>query len=74
MLVLSRKQGEKVCIGDNITVTVLGVRGNVLKLGIDAPREVRVLRSELQPSNPPAPAEAQFQGSTFDRTTVGEST
>ena len=66
MLVLSRKQGEKVCIGDNIVVTVLGVRGNVIKLGIEAPRGVRVLRSELQPSKPPNPALLQFHGPIFD--------
>ena len=60
MLVLSRKQGETICIGDNIRVTVLGLCGNVLKLGIDAPRRVRVLRSELQRSEPPVPAVAQF--------------
>jgi carbon storage regulator len=56
MLVLSRKQGETVCIGHNIRVTVLGLRGNVLKLGIDAPRGVRILRSELQPSGPLVPS------------------
>ncbi len=47
MLVLSRKLGEKIRIGDDITVTVLGVRGGVVKLGIEAPRDVRVLRDEL---------------------------
>jgi carbon storage regulator CsrA len=47
MLVISRKPGEVLKIGDNITVTVLGVRGNVLRLGIEAPRDVRVLRGEL---------------------------
>lgn len=63
MLVLSRKQGEKVCIGDNIVVTVLSVRGNVLKLGIEAPAAVRVLRSELQP---PSPALLQVHGPIID--------
>jgi carbon storage regulator len=47
MLVLSRKQGEEVKIGDHITVTVLGIRGGVVKLGIDAPPHVRILRGEL---------------------------
>jgi carbon storage regulator CsrA len=51
MLVLSRKENEKICIGDNIVITVLRVRGNVIRLGIDAPQEVRVLRAEL-PSLP----------------------
>lgn len=47
MLVLSRKLGEKINIGDHITITVLGVRGGVVKLGIDAPPQVRILRGEL---------------------------
>ncbi len=47
MLVLSRKPGQKLQIGDNITVTVLEVHGHVLRLGIEAPRDVRVLRAEL---------------------------
>ncbi len=47
MLVLSRKQGEQIKIGDGITVVVLGVRGGVVKLGIDAPEHLRILRGEL---------------------------
>jgi carbon storage regulator len=47
MLVLSRKQGEQIKIGQGITVTVLGIRGGVLKLGIDAPPHLRILRGEL---------------------------
>lgn len=47
MLVLSRKLGEKVIIGDNITITVLETNGNRVRLGITAPNDVRVLRSEL---------------------------
>jgi carbon storage regulator len=47
MLVLSRKPGEQIKIGDGITVTVLGVRGGVIKLGIDAPMHLRILRGEL---------------------------
>jgi carbon storage regulator len=53
MLVLSRKQGEQLLIGDNVTITVLEVRGRVLKLVIDAPRGVRILRAELDPFNEP---------------------
>jgi|GEM_PF-5205271 len=66
MLVLSRKLGEKVCIGDDIIVTVLSVRGNVLKLGIEAPRGVRVLRPELQPFCQPSPNLLQFPGPILD--------
>lgn len=47
MLVLTRRTEESVVIGGNITVTVLGVEGEKVKLGIDAPREVTILRSEL---------------------------
>ena len=47
MLVLSRKPGEKVVIGGNITVTVVGVNGNRVRLAFDAPDEVRILRGEL---------------------------
>jgi len=47
MLVLSRRIGESVVIGDNITVTVLDVRGDVVRIGIEAPRSVAVNRAEL---------------------------
>jgi carbon storage regulator len=56
MLVLSRKQGEQLQIGDNVTITVLAVRGRKLTLGIQAPRGVRILRAELDPFRRPAPA------------------
>ena len=48
MLVLSRKTNEIICIGDNIEVQVLQVSGNVVRLGIKAPREIRVIRNELK--------------------------
>ncbi len=47
MLVLSRKQEQSIHIGDAIVVTVLGVRGSTVKLGIEAPRDIRIVRSEL---------------------------
>jgi carbon storage regulator CsrA len=47
MLVLSRKPGEKVVIGGGITVTVIEVQGNRVRVGIDAPDQVRILRGEL---------------------------
>lgn len=47
MLVLTRRTEESVVIGGNIIITVLGVEGEKVKLGIDAPREVTILRSEL---------------------------
>jgi carbon storage regulator len=53
MLVLSRKSGEKIIIADNITISVLSVQGNRVRLGIDAPGEYRVLRAELAEWNGP---------------------
>lgn len=47
MLILSRRVGEKLTIGDNVTLTVLGVKGNQIRLGIDAPRGVPVHREEV---------------------------
>ncbi len=47
MLVLTRRLGESIVIASNITVTVLEVRGEVVRLGIDAPREVPVHRQEV---------------------------
>ena len=47
MLVLSRRPGESVVVGDDVTITVLEVRGDVIRIGIDAPRSVAVHRAEL---------------------------
>jgi carbon storage regulator len=50
MLVLSRKIGECLVINDDITVTVVEIRGGQIRLGIEAPREVAIRRKELAPS------------------------
>lgn len=47
MLILTRRVGETVMIGDNVTVTVLGVKGNQVRLGVNAPRDVSVHREEI---------------------------
>jgi carbon storage regulator len=47
MLILTRKMGETLIIGDNITITILGVRGAQVRLGINAPKEVSVHREEI---------------------------
>jgi carbon storage regulator len=52
MLVLTRKLMEKLFIGDNICVTVVRLEGGQVRLGIDAPRDVPVVRAELVPERP----------------------
>lgn len=47
MLVLSRKAGESIVIGDSITVNVLEIRGDLIRIGIDAPRNIKVHRHEV---------------------------
>jgi carbon storage regulator len=47
MLILTRRIGEKIIIGDNVTVSVLGVKGRQARVGIEAPRDVKVNREEI---------------------------
>ncbi len=47
MLILTRRSGEKIIIGDNVTVTVLGVKAHQVLIGIEAPREIPVHREEV---------------------------
>jgi len=54
MLVLSRRTGEQLTIGPNIRVTVLAIRGNRVHLGITAPAEAAIVRTELMPGPHPA--------------------
>lgn len=54
MLVLTRRAAEKLLIGNNITITVLEVRGSQVRIGIDAPDNVHVLRAELTGQRKPA--------------------
>ncbi|TWT80706.1 hypothetical protein CA13_21520 [Planctomycetes bacterium CA13] len=63
MLVLSRKEGEQLLIGDNIVLTINRLAGNRVAIGIDAPKDVRVVRGELQPkeSRPMQPQSKPLQ-------------
>lgn len=51
MLVLSRKINEKILVGDKISIQVIGIKGNRVTLGIEAPQGVRVLRFEILPED-----------------------
>jgi carbon storage regulator len=71
MLVLSRKVGEKLVIGDNITIVVNRVAGNRVTIGIEAPDDVRVIRAELKsPADSPSPAQQSVNrvAGPFERT------
>jgi carbon storage regulator len=47
MLILTRRSGETIMIGDNVTITVLGVKGNQVRVGINAPKSIAVHREEI---------------------------
>ncbi len=59
MLVLSRKTNERIRIGDDVVITVVRVSPNSVRIGIEAPREMSIVRSEIA-----APAEAAFSNDT----------
>jgi carbon storage regulator len=62
MLVLTRKTEQKIQIGDQITITILQVKGQAVKVGIQAPKDVRVLRSEVKAFDNPADAAPATKG------------
>ncbi|WP_371362984.1 Translational regulator CsrA [Sporomusa rhizae] len=47
MLALTRKIGERIVIGDNITVTIVDIKGDSIRIGVDAPKEVKIYRGEI---------------------------
>jgi carbon storage regulator len=66
MLVLTRKVGERVLIGDDIVVTILDSRGDGIRIGIDAPRGVRIQRDEVIKAITEANQEASEGAATDD--------
>ncbi len=47
MLILTRRSDETICVGDEVKITVLGIKGSQVRIGVDAPREVPVHREEI---------------------------
>ena len=73
MLVLSRKASERIQIGDSVVVTVVRIAGNVVRLGIEAPRETSIVRQELRLDDPDSGSQyADFSGQSV--TTLDEVT
>ena len=65
MLVLSRKQSERIRVGDSVVVTIVRVSGDKVRIGIEAPPHIRVLRDELGEENSidlPVPQYGRFVG------------
>ena len=69
MLVLSRKTDEKVVIGDNIVVTIVEVKGDNVKIGIEAPRSIKIYRAEIFEAVEKANIEAA-KGTALDLTAL----
>jgi carbon storage regulator CsrA len=83
MLVLSRKKNESIVISDNVRIEVLKISGNTIRLGIVAPRDVKVMRGEIAPFEVSEKRDSKNQskdsdiqnpktGQTFDNDSTGE--
>jgi len=74
MLVLSRKESERIRLGEFIVVTVVRVSGDKVRLGIEAPPNVLVLRDELQPHRPAETLVAEIPEAAVHEATAPEAT
>ncbi len=74
MLVLSRKEAQRIRLGDSIMITVVRVSGDKVRLGIQAPREMLVLRDELEPLEAEPLEAASRPGDVVQTLSVGEHT
>ncbi len=74
MLILTRRIGESVVIGDDINITVLGVKGNQVRLGVNAPKDVAVHREEIyQRIQFEKQAQGETPGNSASVTKIGDS-
>ena len=72
MLVLTRKTQQQIKIGDNITLTIVRVKGQTVRVGIDAPRDIRVVRSELPAEENPAEGASEAAKLEADEAAEGD--